>query len=283
MKKSNFQFNVRSLFVTAGVAVALATYYSHAEAAQGDADGSQVLNIGSDMTFPPYEYLENGTPKGVDVQIMEKLAELNGTVKPNWMDTRWVNLIPGLKSGKFDVLYSSMYITKERLAQIDMIPYMKTDISLLVLKGSEYQPKGPMDLCGRTIGAMKGTAFVTQIQSISRDRCEAEGKKAIAIREFETSPQTTQALLAHAVEVQYDDAAVMKAAVKSLSKRVEISSTESFFPVLSGIGVRKGDKKTHDLITSGLEKMKQSGDLQRILNDYGIQEPTADDISKVMN
>lgn len=283
MKKSNLQFNRMSLLVTAGMFMSLMAYQPYAKSAQNDAATGQVLNIGSDMTFPPYEYLENGTPKGVDVQIMEKLAELNGALKPNWIDTRWVNLIPGLKSGKFDVLYSSMYITKERMAQIDMIPYLKTDISLLVLKDSKYQPKGPMDLCGRTVGAMKGTAFVAQVQSISKDRCEADGKKPIVIREFETSPQTTQAVLAHAVEVQYDDAAVMKAAVKSLPKRVEISSTESFFPVVSGIGVRKGDKKTHDLITSGLEKMKQSGDLKRILDEYGIQEPSAEDISRVMN
>lgn len=273
---NKYVLNLKKVALATGMLMLVSTYQTAANASK------KVVNIGSDMTFPPYEYLENGTPKGVDIEIMQKMAELDGSIEVNWMDTRWVNLIPGLKSKKFDVLYSSMYITKERLEQIDMIPYLKTDISLLVLKGSEYQPKGPMDLCGRTVGAMKGTSFVTQVETISAERCVAQGQKPITIRQFETSPQTTQALLAHAVEVQYDDAAVMSAAVKSLPKRVEISSTESFFPVISGIGVRKGDKETYDLINNGLEKMKKSGDLQRILNEYGIKEPTAEDLQKIL-
>ena len=57
------------------------------------------------------------------------------------------------------------------------------------------------------------------------------------MREFETSPQTTQALLAHAVDIQYDDAAVMTAAVKNLPDKVKITSTEQFFPTVGGIGI----------------------------------------------
>ncbi len=246
------------------------------------AAGQKVLTIGSDMTFPPYEFLDNGKPSGIDVEIMAKMAELDGNYQPEWMDTRWANLIPGLKSQKFDVLFSSMYITKERLAQIDMIPYYKTDISLLVRADSDLAPKGPNDLCGRTVGAMKGTAFATQVQDISKDRCVAKGKPAITVREFETSPQTTQALLAHAVEIQYDDAAVMTAATKNLPGKVKITSTEQFFPIVGGIGVRKGDTATRKLLEDGLNKIKASGDYSKILAAYGLKEPSAEDIAAVM-
>lgn len=239
------------------------------------------LSVGSDMTFPPYEYLEDGKPKGVDVEIMAKIAESDGSYRPEWIDTRWVNLIPGLKSKKFDVLFSSMYITKERLQQIDMIPYYKTDISLLVRGDSNLSPKGPNDLCGMVVGAMKGTAFATQLQEISKERCVEKSKSPITVREFETSPQTTQALLAHAVDIQYDDAAVMSNAVKNLGAKVKISSTESFYPILGGIGIRKGDSVTRKKIEDGLEKIKASGDYQKILAEYGLKEPSTDDILKL--
>lgn len=247
-----------------------------------DAADKKTVSVGSDLTFPPYEYLKDGVPSGVSVEIMEKIAEVDGTYKPDWVDTRWANLIPGLKGEKFDILFSSMYITKERLEQIDMIPYYKTDISLLVRKDSDVLPKGPEDLCGRVVGAMKGTAFANQVQEISKERCVASGKKAITIREFETSPQTTQALLARAVDIQYDDAAVMTAAVKNLSDKVQISSTEQFFPTVGGIGIRKGDTETYQLIEEGLNKLKASGDFEKILNAYGLQAPTEEDIAAVM-
>ncbi|MEQ1151600.1 ABC transporter substrate-binding protein [Acinetobacter johnsonii] len=251
--------------------------------AHSDAQSMKTVSVGSDLTFPPYEYLQDGVPSGVSVAIMEKIAEVDGTYKPEWVDTRWSNLIPGLKGEKFDILFSSMYITKERLEQIDMIPYYKTDISLLVRKDADLAPKGPEDLCGRVVGAMKGTAFAAQVQEISTDRCVAQGKKAITIREFETSPQTTQALLARAVDIQYDDAAVMTAAVNNLPDKVKITSTEQFFPTVGGIGIRKGDTATYKMIEEGLNKLKASGDFEKILNSYGLQAPTEADIAAVMN
>lgn len=248
-----------------------------------DVNAIKKVSVGSDLTFPPYEYLEDGVPSGVSVAIMEKMAEVDGTYKPEWVDTRWANLIPGLKGEKFDILFSSMYITKERLEQIDMIPYYKTDISLLVRQDSDLVPKGPEDLCGQVVGAMKGTAFASQVMEISKDRCVAQGKAAIKIREFETSPQTTQALLARAVDIQYDDAAVMTAAVKNLPDKVKITSTEQFFPTVGGIGIRKGDTETYKMIEDGINKLKATGDFEKILNAYGLQAPTEADITAVMN
>ncbi|WP_298145067.1 transporter substrate-binding domain-containing protein [uncultured Acinetobacter sp.] len=244
---------------------------------------TKTLNVGSDLTFPPYEYLQDGVPSGFSVEMMEKIAQVEGGYSTQWVDTRWANLIPGLKSQKFDILFSSMYITKERLEQIDMIPYYKTDIALLVRQDSQVLPQGPNDLCGQVVGAMKGTAFASQVQEISKERCVAQGKAAITLREFETSPQTTQALLARAVNIQYDDAAVMMAAVKSLPEKVKISSTEQFFPIVGGIGVRKGDTATYQMIESGINKLKASGDFEKLLNAYGLQAPTEADIAAVMN
>ncbi len=252
------------------------------DTAQAGAVEKKSVTVGSDLTFPPYEYLKDGVPSGVSVEIMEKIAEVDGTYKAEWIDTRWANLIPGLKGEKFDILFSSMYITKERLEQIDMIPYYKTDISLLVLNDSKLAPKGANDLCGRTVGAMKGTAFSEQVHKISKERCVAEGKAAITIREFETSPQTTQALLAHAVDIQYDDAAVLKAAEKNLSGKVKITSTEEFFPTVGGIGIRKGDTASYKMVEDGINKIKASGDFEKILTAYGLKAPTDEDIKAVM-
>ena len=251
-----------------------------------DAPASVTLKsvaVGSDLTFPPYEYLNNDVPSGVSVEIMEKMAELDGNYEVNWQDTRWANLIPGLKSEKFDILFSSMYITKERLEQIDMIPYYKTDISLLVRNDSDVNPKGPNDLCGQTVGAMKGTAFAEQVHKISKERCVDKGQKEILVREFETSPQTTQALLARAVDIQYDDAAVMRAAEKNLPGKVKISSTEEFFPTVGGVGIRKGDTATYKLVQDGINKLKETGDFEKILGSYGLKAPTEEDIAAVIN
>lgn len=273
--------NYKSLMITTLCSSFFLTACGQSKQPAADSN-HKVLAVGSDLTFPPYEFLKDGTPSGVSVEIMEKIATVQGS-KTNWVDTRWANLIPGLKGEKFDILFSSMYITQERLQQIDMIPYYKTDISLLVRQDSPLNPQGPNDLCGKTVGAMKGTAFSSQVYEISKQRCEAKGLAAITVREFETSPQTTQALLAHAVDIQYDDAAVMKAAEQNLQGKVKVTSTEAFFPTVGGIGIRKGDKATYALVEEGIAKLKASGEFEKILASYGLKAPTDADIAAVMN
>ncbi|WP_197457510.1 ABC transporter substrate-binding protein [Snodgrassella sp. CFCC 13594] len=238
------------------------------------------LVVGSDMTFPPYEYLDGSEPKGFDIELMNAIAKNMGS-EVSYQDTRFTNLIPGLEGGKFNLLISALYMTPERMQKVDMIPYFKTDEGVIVKAGSSYQPKGKADLCGKTIGTQKGTAFVQQLNTISKETCQAAGKGAITVREFETSPQATQALLASAVDAQYDDAAVLKGAVDKLQGKVALSTTETFFPVVSGIAVKKGDKATFDSISAALQKYKDSGDYAKLLQQYGLKEPTQADVDAI--
>ncbi len=104
------------------------------------------ITAGSDMTFFPYEYMENNKPAGFDIEFLAGLAKTMGREAVN-IDTRFPNLIPGLQGGRFDITNSSMYITAERLKVIDMVPYLKSGEAILALKGSDYQPKTPEAFC----------------------------------------------------------------------------------------------------------------------------------------
>lgn len=274
-----FTFIVFNTFVS-GCSKTPDTQTSHASTNKND-NQQTVIKVGSDMTFPPYEYLENNQPAGVDIEIMNQIAQISND-KVQWQDTRWTNLIPGLKGGKFDVLFSSMYITKDRLKQIDMIPYYKTYSTFIVRTDKNFEPKSPSDLCGYTVGAMKGTSFTQQVVNFSENLCTKKGKPAISLREFDTSPETTQALLSNAVDVQIDDIAVMKNAVKKLNGRIKITSTEPINPIVGGIGIRKGDTQTYQKIEGALNQLRQSGNLKKILDSYGLQEPTQQDVDHLI-
>lgn len=229
--------------------------------------------VGSDITFPPFEYMENNQPKGFDIEIMDAILAENGS-KANYVDTRFSNLIPGLDGKKFDVIISGLYITPERLQKVDMIPYFKTYEALLVRTDGDFKPKTRDELCGKSVATQKGAIYPLQIQQFSKESCESKGKPAITIKEFETSPQAIQALLSSAVDAQYDDVGVAKEAVKKLNNRVMISSTDKFIPILGGIAVRKGDTETYNKINEGLSKVKASGKYDQLMKHYDLVAPT---------
>lgn len=236
---------------------------------------------GSDMTFFPYEYMEKNKPAGFDIEFLDGLAKVMGMTAEN-IDTRFPNLISGLQAGRFDITNSSMYITADRMKVIDMVPYLKSGESILAVKGSAYQPKTPEEFCGHKIGSMGATSWLQQLQKLSAEYCVKNGLQPIAISEYGTDPQTTQAMLAHAVEAQITDAAVARGVVDKLGDRVVISSQTLIYPVLNGFGVKKGNDEVRNALIQGLEKYSKTPEYAALLDKYKFQAPTADDIAALM-
>lgn len=236
---------------------------------------------GSDVTFAPYEYMKNDKPVGFDIEMLSGIANAMGRQLVT-QDTRFENLIPGLRGKKFDVTNSAMYITPARLKVVDMIPYLKTGQSIVVLASSTFKPKTAEDLCGHRTSVQAGTSFLQNLQHFSDDYCVKHNLKPIAISQFSTDPQATQALLSHAADAQITDVAVALSAVDKLKGRVVISSDKLLYPQLLGIGVRKDDPEVKQAITEGLHKFSQTPQYKALLAKYKFTAPTADDIKSLM-
>ncbi len=258
-----------------GAAVALTSMAASAFQQDGK------LIAGSDVTFFPYEYMDNNKPAGFDIEYLDGLAKTMGR-QMETLDTRFPNLITGLQSGRFDVANSSMYITAERVKVIDMIPYLKSGESILTLKGAAYQPKTPEEFCGHKVGSMGATSWLAQMHKLSDEYCVKKGLQPIAISEYSTDPQTTQALLAHAVEAQITDAAVAVGAVDKLGGRVVISSDTLIYPVLNGFGVKKGNDSVKTALVDAMKKYNATPEYAALLKKYHFQAATEADIAELM-
>ncbi|WP_296247322.1 transporter substrate-binding domain-containing protein [Pseudomonas sp. UBA4194] len=258
-----------------GAAVALTSLTASAFQQDGK------IIAGSDVTFFPYEYMDNNRPAGFDIEFLDGLGKIMGR-KVETIDTRFPNLITGLQGGRFDLTNSSMYITAERVKVIDMIPYLKSGESILAPKGSAYQPKKPEEFCGHKIGSMAATSWLAQMRKLSDEYCVKNGLQPIAISEYATDPETTQAMLAHAVEAQITDAAVARGVVQKLANRVVISSDTLIYPVLNGWGVKKGNDEVKNALVDALAKYRATPEYAALLSKYSFEAPTEEDLASLM-
>lgn len=239
------------------------------------------LSIGSDLTYPPYAYLEQSQPAGFDPEFMRALGK-QLQLQPEFRDTRFANLVMGVNARRFDVVASALYVTPERARQVDFLPYLKSGASLLVRSDDDFRPQRAEDLCGKRVASIKGGSWIPRLLEVSRDYCEAQGKPAIQSREFPTSPEAAQALLAKAVDVQFENAAVAKITAEKLQGRLQIASRELIYPVVIGLAVRKGNGELLDGLRQGFEAMKQDGEYQALLARYNLAEPSAADVAQAL-
>lgn len=241
-----------------------------------------VLQIGSDLTYPPYLYMKDGKAVGFDPEFMRAVAEHMG-LQPKFIDTRFAQLIIGLRSQRFDVVASILYITPERAEVIDYVPYTQTGDSLIVLQDSEFEPQTPQDLCGKRVSSIKGASWIPKLNKVTEEHCLPAGKSAIDVRVFPTAPGATQALLARAVDVQFADAAVAKLAVEKTDGQLKITSEELLFPIAVGLGVNKSNDDLQAALRDAIEEMKQTGEYQKLLDKYNLRPPGQAQVSKALD
>ena len=98
-----------------------------------------------------------GKPSGISVDIATELAKSLG--RPVVIqNTAFDGLIPALKTGKVDVVISSMTATAERAKSIDFSdPYLTTGLCLLLKKDSTAKTIADLDKAGVKVAVKKGT------------------------------------------------------------------------------------------------------------------------------
>jgi polar amino acid transport system substrate-binding protein len=127
--------------------------------ALGWADAPQKpLIVGMELNYPPFEMVDTqGQPAGISVEMAEALGRfLHREVHIE--NIPFDGLIPALKTGKIDLIISSMTATPERAQSIGFSePYLRTGLCLLVNRKTDLHSIEDADRTGVTIVVKQGT------------------------------------------------------------------------------------------------------------------------------
>ncbi|MGO4331386.1 ABC transporter substrate-binding protein [Cupriavidus sp. 2TAF22] len=239
------------------------------------------LTIGSDLTYPPYAYMEAGKPVGFDADFSRLLAA-KLSLKPVFVDTRFPDLILGMRARRFDAIASALYVTSERSKLIDFIPYLKTGASLVVLAASPYAPPSPEALCGKRVASIKGASWTPKLRKVSRETCRPKGEDEIKVLEFPTSPEAMMALRSQAADVMIEDAAVVHGMLAQSQNSLKVTSTSLLYPIVIGLGLHKEAQQLQGELKMALQRAHDSGEYQALLTRYGLEAPTAAEVQSAL-
>jgi len=227
---------------------------------------SQRLVVGMELGYPPFEMKnEQGQPAGVSVDLAKALAESlqRELVIEN---IAFDGLIPALKTGKIDLILSSLTRTEERAQSIDFSdPYLETGLCLLVHASSGIRSASDLNQPGRKVTVKKGTTGHTyaasqlaaaQVVLLDQESAAvlevAQGKADAFIydpfsvfQHWKRHPETTRAIL------------------------------QPFQVERWAIGIRKGNSDLTASVNQFLNGFRQSGGFER-LGDRWFQEQKAE-------
>lgn len=226
---------------------------------KGPPAGKDTLIVGMELAYPPFEMTdEKGAPKGVSVDLANELGKALGK-KIVIQNTAFDGLIPSLKTGKIDLILSSMTITEERKKSIDFSdPYLTTGLCLLVGRKSPVNTNEDLDKAGITVAVKKGTTgHIYATQNLRNARLLVLDKEAAAVLEV---------VQGKADAFIYDQMSTYQNWKKHRDTTRAILNP--FQREQWGIALRKGDTELMGQVNRFLKTFREQGGFERLGDVY---------------
>ena len=97
------------------------------------AAAADTLTMGTNASFPPYEYYEDGKVVGIDAEIAAAIAEKLG-MNLEIADMDFKAIIPAVTEGKIDFGMAGMTVTEERLQSVNFSDTYAIGIQAIIVK-----------------------------------------------------------------------------------------------------------------------------------------------------
>ena len=221
----------------------------------GTQENANELVVGMELAYPPFEMTdESNEPAGVSVELAKALAaDLGKELRIE--NIPFAGLIPALKTGKIDLIISSMTRTEERAQSIAFSdPYLTTGLCALVSKDVDAQSIDDLDKSGRRIAVKQGTTG----HIYANDRIR-EARVLLFEKEAAATLEVAQGKVDAFIYDQMSTYMNWKKHSQTTRPLLEPFKSESW-----AIGLRQGDDAIRTEVNQFLERFKADGGFDRL-------------------
>jgi polar amino acid transport system substrate-binding protein len=223
--------------------------------------GAEPLKVGMELAYPPFEMsLKDGTPSGVSVDFAKALGEELGR-EVAIENIAWDGLIPSLKTGKVDLIISSMTITEPRKKSIDFsIPYAQSNLAILTHPKSGIQSIDDLNRAGKTVAVKKGTTgHIYASKYLPHAQMLVFDKENAAV--LEVIQQKADGFL-------YDQLTIYKNWSNHQDETIALLEPFQETPEYWGVAIRKGNDKLREEVNTFISKAKKDGTFDALSKRY---------------
>ena len=234
---------------------------------------ADTLDMATNAAFPPYEFKDGETFKGIDVEIAGLIAEKLG-MELKIHDVEFGSIVAGVQSGKFDMGIAGMTVTDERKEKVNFSETYAKGVQVVIVKeDSEYEsfedfyteikddaPQGVKE--GIKIGVQQDTTG----DIYSSDEPKNWGFGEDNVIRYKTGADAVQALISGKVTAVIIDNEPAKSFVEG-NKGLKIMDA-TYVEEDYAIAIAKENTELLEKINKALDELEQEGKLAEIIEKY---------------
>lgn len=221
------------------------------------------MNVATEDSYKPFEYVENGTPMGLDHALLAVLRK-DAPFKIEQQIIPWTGLLAGVAGGKYDVALTAAVITPDRVQNLDFTMPIAEATQYYAVRTDEARIKAVPDLAGKTVGVQAGGASYAALADLTKT-LEAEGLKLGTVVQYPSFPEAYQDLANGRLDYVINGAVNLASLVREQPKRFRMGTAVGA-PTYAAWAVAKGNTALLDYLDGFMARIRADGTL------YALQE-----------
>lgn len=223
------------------------------------------ITIATEGAFPPFNYLDRkGMPAGFEMELAQEACQ-RIKAECEFIALKWDELIPGLIDKKFDIIMSSMEVTRERRQRMGLSRrYYLSPGAFIAAKGAPFD--GPPSL-------LRNKRIGIQRDSMHADWADKSFRRSAQLKRYDSVAQALVALANDEVDAVFGDKAQLWLwSQKPEGKCCELVGQDIKDTQTLGVGVaaglRKEDVKLREALNKAFGEMMTDGTYKKLNEKY---------------
>lgn len=240
------------LAVTMVVSLTACTTKNSKNPTGSDNSGSDVIIVGTEAGFAPYEYMEGDQVVGIDMDISYAIAEALGK-KLEIKNMDFDGALVAVQQGKVDFVAAGVSINKDREKNMDFSDYYVDNTEVIVVNKENPTVANIDDLEGKVIGVQQGN--IADIWCSNEENITPK-----EIKRYTKFVQAAEDLANGKIDCIVMDQYPAQDLVNANNKLTILEG--ELFQDQYAIAVKKGNKELLDQINTVIKQLKEDGKIE---------------------
>lgn len=237
------------------------------------------IHVAADK-LPPYRISSEDGRKveGLEVELIQALEKQLGIPFETSIVANGPAIFTGIDTGRYDISFGPALATAEREKRYDIIPWLLSKPAFVLPAQHGLKTKSLMDLCGRRISVMTGSAAIREIE-IMDGLCEKAGQKKVqqvVMPDQNATLLAAQSGRADAFSMQYA-AALYLLKTRPGEYTVQTDESNSLTTLRLGMILKSGSALS-PVMQKAMQNLLDNGEYKRILQNWGLDPASIDTI-----
>ena len=218
--------------------------------------------VATEDNYPPFEYIQDGQPAGLDHDLYKLLKEWAGAVQVRQEILPWQGLLAGVVSGQFDVALSAATISDQRAQQLYFTMPIAEATHYYMKRKGDTRIQAVKDLSGLTIGTQQGSSIHQRLPEVEA-LLQKTGGKLGRVSLYASYPEAYQDLANGRIDYVLNSVVAISDVLRKRPNEFELG--QAVVPIgYHAWAVKRGNKELRDYINQFFNEQRKNGNLYRL-------------------